>query len=366
MEGNKKMSAANKNKIKRAWNYFLKTPISSLVLAIIVSAILVYLLGYNPFETFGYILYGAFGSWNNIVATMSQMTPVLFCGLSYLLARKCGLSNMGMEGQYLMGAFSAAVVGIYIPDWLLFFGPVVPLIIAGLFGAFIAFIPIILKRTLKSNEMLISLMINYALLFLCQYLVNYTFMDPNNIIPVTSPVKQKAYVGLIVPGSQLTYGFLLAIIITAALHFFFYKTIPGYKVRAVGANGSVALHKGLNNGRIQMWTYIVAGAIAGIGGGCQVLGVHHYYIHGMTTNYGWDGIAAALLGGGEPIGNFFGSLVYGALRAGGLNLSRMTDVNSDFIFVIEGVMLLFIATPELMRRFTVKVNNDEDEDNYEE
>lgn len=339
---------------KRAWNAFLNTPISSLILAILVSAIIVLLLGYNPIEIFRYLIIGAFGSWNNLVTTFSQMTPVMFCGLSYLLARKCGLSNMGMEGQYLLGAFAAAIVGIYVPDWLLFLGPVVPLLAAAFFGSLIAFVPIILKRLFGSSEMLVSLMMNYALLYLCQYLVNYVFMNPDNIIPVTSPVREQTHLSQLVHGSQLTTGFLIAIVITVVMWFILYKTVPGYKIRAIGANPSVSLHKGLNLGSVRMWTYIIAGAIAGLGGGVQVLGVHYYYIHGMTTNYGWDGIAAALLGGGEPFGNLAGSLVYGALRAGALNLSRMTDVNSDFVFVIEGVMLLFIATPELMRRFRMK------------
>ena len=339
---------------RRAWNFVLRTPISSLILALLVSALIVMLLGYDPVEIYKYIFVGAFGNWDNIVTTLGQMTPVLFCGLSYLLARMCGLSNMGMEGQYLAGAFAAAVAGIYVPQGLLWLGPVVPLLSAAFWGGLVAFLPAILKRMFGSNEMLVSLMINYALTYLCQYLVNYVYMNPDNIIPVTSPVMEETHLSQLVPGTQFTSGFLIAIAFTVIMWFVLYKTIPGYKIRAVGANTSAAMYKGLRIGRIQMWTYIVAGMIGGIGGGVQVLGVHYYYIHGMTTGYGWDGIAAALLGAGEPFGNIAGSLVYGALRAGSLYLSRMTDVNSDFIYVIEGIMILFIAMPEMMRHFMFK------------
>lgn len=336
------------------WKLLIKSPLASLIVALIAGGIIIEIIGYSALETYGALVVGAFSSWGNIVTTLAQMTPVMFTGLSYALANRAGMINLGMEGQLLGGAMAAALVGLYFPESVAFLGPLPALVAAGLAGGFVAFIPALLKRLLGSNEMLISLMLNYVVTLYTIYLVNYVVMSPTNITPATSPVQPWAMLGKLVSGSQLSTGFLIAIAIALLLWFFLYKTGPGFMLRAIGSNRSAATFKGINANAYAMNAFTVAGVIAGLGGAVQVLGVHGNFIQGMSPGYGWDGMSAALLGANEPFGVLLGSLVFGAMRSGGIYLARTTKTPSDFIYVIEGILMLFIATPALLRRMLTK------------
>ncbi|MEG1523675.1 MAG: ABC transporter permease [Clostridia bacterium] len=332
------------------WSYFLRSPIASLLAAIIVGGIIIQLNGYSALETYSALLKGAFSDWNKIVTTMTQMTPVMFTALAYTIGYRAGLINLGMEGQLIGGALAAAIAGYFVPAQFAFLGPLPAIVAAMLAGGFIAAIPAVLKRWLNSNEMLISLMLNYVVDLFSIYMVNFVVKSSDNITPATSPVQPWAMLGKIVPNSQLSTGFLLAIVLTILLWLFLYKTSAGFKLRATGINKSAATFKGIQSNRVAMYAFIMSGMIAGIGGAVQVLGVHNYFIQGMSPGYGWDGLSAALLGSCEPFGGVLGSLVFGAMRSGSIYLSRTTSIPSDFIYVIEGTLMIFVATPALMRR----------------
>ena len=333
------------------WNFLIVSPVSALVVAFVASGIIITLIGYNPFLTYGYLLVGAFGSVNNIVGTLGQMTPVLFTGLAFMLANRASLSNLGMEGQFLGGAMASALIAVALPGWVGGIARVLVALLAGaLVGGLIALIPAILKRLLSSSEMLISLMLNYVVDLFTVYLLNYVVQNPDNITPATTPIPDSAKLPQLVHGSQLTVGFIIAISIAVICWVFLYKTVPGYRVRAIGSNESAAGYKGINAKRTMMWVMIASGAIAGLGGAVQIQGVHYSFIKGMSPGYGWDGVSAALLGGGEPLGTVLGTLVFGALRSGSMYLGRMYSVPSDFIYMLEGSMLFFIAAPTILHR----------------
>jgi ABC-type uncharacterized transport system permease subunit len=326
------------------------SPFLSFLVALVLGGIIIEVVGHSAVQTYIALFKGAFSSWRNFVITLTQMTPVIFTGLSYTIANKVGLINLGMEGQLLGGAMGAALVGLYLPDQIACFGPVPAILAAGIVGGCVAFIPAFLNRILSSNEMLISLMLNYVVSLMTIYLVNYVVQTPDNITPATSPVRKWAELTKLVPGTQLSTGLLIALALVFLLWFFLYKTGAGFMVRAVGLNRGVSEFKGINAKQYSMMAFVIAGCVAGIGGAVQVLGVHGNFIQGMSPGYGFDGMAAALLGGLEPVGLIFGSLVFGAMRSGSIYLSRTTTTPADFIYVIEGLLILFIATPSIIRR----------------
>lgn len=347
----KKEPAPASMKLTKAWNWFIVSPISAIILSFIISGILIAILGYNPFITYKYLLTGAFGGFDKIVSSLALMTPVLFCGMSHMLASRVGMSNLGMEGQFLGGAMAAALVALVCPPWLGHIGSILVCLLASIaVGGFIAFIPAFIKRKLGGSEMLTSLMLNYVVDLFTLYLLHDVVQNPGNIVPATSPIPEYAKMTQLISGTQLTTGFILAIVIAAILWGFLYKTVPGYKVRAIGVNPSASRFKGLNEKRTQMWIFIVAGAIAAVGGAVQILGVHYSFIQGMSPGYGWDGVSASLLGSCEPFGVILGALVFGALRSGSMYLGRMYSVPSDFIYMLEGTTMLFIAAPAILRR----------------
>lgn len=333
------------------WNWFVVSPVCALIVSFLISGILIAFLGYNPFLTYGYLLTGAFGGIDQIVGSLALMTPVLFCALSHMLGSRVGLSNLGMEGQFLGGAMTAALVALACPASMGHLPTVVICLASGaLMGGLIAAVPAIIHRRLGGSEMLISLMLNYVVDLFTIYLLHDVVQNPDNITPATSPIGDHAKLTQLSPGTQLTTGFLLAVVIAALLWIFLYKSVPGYKLRAIGVNPSAARFKGMNEKRTRMWAFIVAGCIAGIGGAVQIQGVHYSFIQGMSPGYGWDGVSAALLGSCEPFGVILGSFVFGALRSGSMYLGRMYSVPSDFIYMLEGTMMLFIAAPAILRK----------------
>ena len=347
---------------RKGWNWFIVSPVSALVVAIVVSGIAITILGYNPFISYSYLIVGAFGGIGKFVGTLGQMTPVLFTGMSHMIASRAGMSNLGMEGQFLGGAMAAALVALVCPVWLGSLGTILVTLFAGAAaGGFIALIPGILKRKLSSNEMLISLMLNYVVNLFTLYLLNNVVQNPDNITPATKPIPDAAKLPSLVQGTQFTVGFLIAIAIGVVLWVFLYRTVPGYKLRAIGTNASSSSYKGLNEKRIKMWAFIVAGLIAGIGGAAQVQGVHYCFIAGMSPGYGWDGVSAALLGSCQPVGVLFGALVFGALRNGSMYLSRSYAVPSDFIYMIEGIMMLFIAAPAILHKLRKNIRRNQNQ-----
>lgn len=340
--------------LTRFWNWLIVSPVSAMLCSFVISGILIALLGYNPFITYGYLLTGAFGGMDKIVSSLALTTPVLFCGLSHMLGARVGVSNLGMEGQFLGGAMTAALVALVCPTSMGRIPVIIICLLSGaLMGGVIGAVPAIIKRKLGGNEMLISLMMNYVVDLFTLYLLHNVVQNPDNITPATSPIPNEARLTQLVSGTQLTTGFLMALVISGLLWVFLYKTVSGYKVRAIGINPSVSRYKGMNEQRTMMWVFTVAGAIAGIGGAVQIQGVHYYFIQGMSPGYGWDGISAALLGSCEPLGTILGSLVFGALRSGSMYLGRMYSVPSDFIYMLEGLTMLFIAAPALLRKLKI-------------
>ena len=335
----------------KMWNWLIVSPISALIVSFLIGGLVIAILGYNPFLTYQYLLVGAFGGMEQIVGSFALMTPVLFCALSHMLGSRVGLSNLGMEGQFLGGAMTAALVALLCPPGMGHILTVVICLASGvLMGGIIAAIPAIIHRKLGGSEMLISLMLNYVVDLFTIYLLHDVVQNPDNITPATTPIGDHAKLTQLVPGTQLTTGFLIAVLIAVLLWIFLYKTVPGYTLRAIGANPSAARYKGMNEKSVEMWAFIVAGCIAGVGGAVQILGVHYSFIQGMSPGYGWDGVSAALLGACEPFGVIVGALVFGALRSGSMYLGRMYSVPSDFIYMLEGTMLLFIAAPALLRK----------------
>ena len=338
----------------RFWNWLVVSPVSAMLCSFVISGILIAILGYNPFVTYGYLLVGAFGGLDKLVSSLALMTPVLFCALSHMLGARVGVSNLGMEGQFLGGAMTAALVALVCPPSVGRLGMIVICLLSGaVMGGLIGAVPAIIKRRLGGNEMLISLMMNYVVDLFTLYLLHNVVQNPDNITPATAPIPDGAKLTQLVPGTQLTTGFLLALVISGLLWVFLYKTVSGYKVRAIGINPSVARYKGMNEQRTMMWVFIAAGAIAGVGGAVQIQGVHYCFIQGMSPGYGWDGISAALLGSCEPVGAILGAFVFGALRSGSMYLGRMYSVPSDFIYMLEGVTMLFIAAPALLRKLKI-------------
>jgi simple sugar transport system permease protein len=320
----------------------------AIVFAFAVGAAVLYVTGYSPVEAYTAMATGAFGDLYGIGQTLMQATPIIFTSIAFLVSYKAGLFNIGAEGQFLMGAIASAVAGIYLEGlpWIVH----VPLsLIAGMVaGGLWGLIPALLKTRFEAHEVITTMMLSYVAQFLTSYLVNHPFKAPG-WVSQTVRLPASAELVRIMPPSQLSSGIYIAVALVAVIWFLLKRTILGYELRAIGLNPTAAENAGIKINKGIITSLVISGAIAGLGGAVEIMGVHKRFIDGFSPGYGWDGLAVALVGGLNPVGSMLASILFGALRSGGVVMARSTGVPLDINILLQGLVILFVAAPALIR-----------------
>ncbi|MCJ7732743.1 ABC transporter permease [Candidatus Bathyarchaeota archaeon] len=322
--------------------------VAAIIAAFIVGALILYATGYNPLNAYISMATGAFGNTFGIGQTLTQATPIIFTSLAFLISAKAGLFNIGAEGQFLMGAMGATIVGIYVQGlpWYIH----VPLsMMAGMAaGGFWGLIPAVLKSRFEAHEVITTMMLSYVAKYLTSYLVNYPLKAPG-WVSQTVKIQSTAELSRILPPTQLSGAIFVAVLFVALTQFLLQKTILGYELRAIGLNPTTAENSGISITRGIIISMVLSGALAGIGGACEIMGVHKRFIDGFSPGYGWDGLAVALVGGLHPVGIFLASILFGALRSGGMIMARAIKIPQDLISLLQGLVIVFVAAPMLIR-----------------
>lgn len=320
----------------------------SILLALLVGGILVLLIGESPLKAYQVLWEGSFGTSRSLANTLAKATPLIFTGLAVGLAFRCGLFNIGAEGQLYLGAFAGALVALLLPPMpkLLFITVVIVggMTAAGLWGALAGY----LKAKFGIHEVVVTVMTNYIAIYLTSYLVNYPFKEPG---PVAQTIELPALAHFVklLPRTQLTTAFLLACVMSLVVYWFLWKTAPGFEIRAVGENPQAAESGGIRILKNMVLAMGLSGALASLAGLTQVLGINHRFIDGFSPGYGFTGIAVAVLGRNHPFGILLTALLFGALDAGALQLNRTTAISAKWVMVIQGLVILFVAAPEIFK-----------------
>ena len=258
-------------KLKRSLGSFI-VPLLSIILAFVIGGIIMAALGANPFDAVKYLFQGAFGSKANIGTTLTKATPLMFTSLCACFAYKCGVFNLGGEGQFLMGSI-AAFVTAYFSGVTGFAGVLLALLAGTLAGGIWGMIPGLLKIGRGQNEMIISIMLNYvATLFMG---VLYTSWIRDASVPQTPAVDDLVKLPRVITGMRFTWGFVIAVVVGLVLYYVLFWTSGGFKLRAVGYNMTASRFNGIHVKRCMLTSFIISGAIAGLGGGAaqEQLGV---------------------------------------------------------------------------------------------
>lgn len=320
----------------------------AIVLAFVVGAVTLVLTGYSPLDAYLAMLTGAFGDTFGIGQTFTQATPIIFTALAFLFAYKCGLFNIGAEGQFLVGAFGAALVGISFNGLPAFIHVPMALMAGALAGGMWGLIPAVLKARLGAHEVITTMMLSYVAFYITGYMVNYPFKAPGWVAQ-TILISPSAELPQILQPTQLSAAIILAVFLAGLTQYTLCRTTIGYEVRAIGLNPSAAEGGGISIKKGIILALTVSGAIAGLGGAGEVLGVHRRFIEGFSPGYGWDGLAVALVGGLNPLGILLASVLFGALRSGGMTMTRTTHVPLDIASILQALVILFVAAPKLIK-----------------
>jgi len=335
------------------------TPILAVLIALLVGAVMLALLGTNPWEAYRALFIGAFGSTNALADTVVKATPLLFVGLGICIAFRGGVLNIGGEGQLVTGAIASTAVALAIPTWPGWLIILLALSAGMLAGAIWGGIAGVLKAHLNVNEMLSTIMLNYIAVFGMNYLLRGPMMDPLQIklgsfTPQTARLPRAADLPRLIP-TRLHLGAAIAVVLAVVVYVFLWRTTIGFRIRTAGKNLRAATAAGVRTKRYIILSLVLAGAFAGLGGAVQVLGVHHRMFtdgsaFGFTGNAGFNGIVAALFGQLHPIGTIPASFLLGALLTGANKMQRMMQVPSALIGALNGLLVLLVVGSEYFRR----------------
>ena len=283
--------------------------------------------------------------------TLLAASPLILCGLSVAVAFKAGLFNIGAQGQFIFGAIGASFigfrydlpVGIHILAAIAF-----AIILAGIWGGIVGF----LKAKTGAHEVIVTIMLNYiAARFILWILGEPAFLRPGRIDPLAPPVKETSRLPLLFGENyRVNVGLIVALAVAALVYFILNRTTLGFRFRAVGANATAARTAGISVGATTIAAMILAGTLAGVGGAIHVLGNQYELTTDIAGSFGFDAITVALLGRGSPIGVVLASILFAALRVGGVTMQANVQVPVEIVLVIQALVVLFIAAPGLVAK----------------
>lgn len=326
----------------------IKLSFLAVVLAMVVGVFLILFMGKNPLLAYSALWQGSFGSLDNLAEFTVCTTPLLFTGLSVAVAFRTGLFNIGAEGQFIMGQIGAAWAGYYFAGLPTFVHLPLALLVGMVAGGIWGGVPGYLKAKLKVHEVINTIMMNYVALYFTHYLV----MGPlrgHDFLPVTKAVAPTAELWRF-GTTRANIGFVLALLAAWLVYWFLWRTTLGYEARAVGFNPQAAEYAGINVPRRMVMAMVLSGALAGLGGAVQVLGVQHRFYDVFTfTGYGFDGIAVALLGSNHPAGVVVGAALFGFLNRGAMVMQSMAEIPKEIINIVTAIVIILVAGEEMAR-----------------
>jgi simple sugar transport system permease protein len=320
----------------------------AVLLSVLCAAALVAISGHDPIAAFGALITGAVGSPHRIGAALNRTTPYLLAGGGVAICFRAGIINIGAEGQIAVGGMAAAAVALAWPNALSGLAVVAALLGGAAAGAVWAGVATAIHLGRRVHEVLATLLLNFvALLMVQQVLAGPLGQFGAGFLQ--SPLLPAAAWLPRMPPFDAHIGFLIAIVAAAALSFTLWRTRFGFILRVVGNSRPAATYAGFSLPLVTWSVMLLAGALAGLAGGIEVLGLHRRLIEGFSLGFGFKAVTVALLGALEPIAIVPAALFVGLLEAGSLSMQRQIGVPSALVLVIEGLTMLFVLAATVRR-----------------
>jgi len=313
-------------------------PLLSVLLSLLIGSVIILCLGKDPVVAMVSLFKGAVGTKGSIGTTLTKATPLIFTGVCACFAYKCGVFNLGGEGQFIAGS----VVGFLVAHCLNLTGTtgiVVTLLASAFAGALWAVIPGLLKIYRGQSELITTIMMNYiATLFMGIIYTNW-FRDAE--VPQTVQVDASLKLPTIISGMRFTWAFVIALLAAVLTWYYLFRTPGGFRMRAVGYNQTASRFNGFPVKRLLLLSFAVSDLVAGLGGGAELLGSQYRLINGYGSGYGFDGIAIALIGMLNPLATVVVALFFAALRAGSMAMQAASGVPTSVSDIIQALMIIF-------------------------
>jgi general nucleoside transport system permease protein len=287
-------------------------------------------------------------------ATLVRAVPLILTGLAVAWAFNAGVFNIGVEGQFLVGAATATAVALHGPRFGLFTA-LLAIVAGALAGAAWAAVAAWLRVKFAVLEVISTIMLNFVALQLVAFLVHGPLGDPNGIYPQSPSIDASMWLPRIIPGTRLHAGFAIAVVSCVIAWFVRAHMAAGFRLRLVGANPSAAwISGGVSVNRVTVAAFLASGAIAGVAGAVEVTGVTYALYESISPGYGYTAIAIALLANLNPAGVIVSGIGFGALEAGAAAMQRDAGVPAAIVAVIEAMVILLLAASQLRSRQLIR------------
>ncbi len=291
---------------------------------------------------------------SSFLTILGRMIPIIFTGLGVCVMFSANQFNLAGEGCVMMGAFVGALCAIYL-DLPPVLHVIVCLLVAGISCSIVMLIPALLKTKWGASEMVSYLMLNYIIAKVVMHFLNEVFADRSKGSLMTFPFKESAMIGDMVPNSDATWGFVIAIALTVLVTLFIYRTKWGYSIRMIGINQDFAKYSGIKVAGIVIGAQMIGGFISGLGGAVENLGRYDTFLWRDLPGYGWTGVTIAILAKNNPayvpVAAFF--LAY--LSRGCELMGSFAGVPSELFDIIQSVIFLFFAADQFLAKYRQKI-----------
>lgn len=342
--------------VKPSRNSIIRTliPMGTALLAFVVTAFLLIYGGFDPLEAYGLLLQGSVGGVREIGETLVRSTSLILTGLAIGFAFRCRLWNIGAEGQLYFGAIGAVVIALTAVGQIPVFGVIIAIIFGAIFGGAWAAIAGLLKSRLGVNEIIVTIMLNFIAILFVDFLVRGGPLQAVGFEPQTELIPITAQLPMLIEGTRLHAGFLLAIGAAILVYLILFKSKLGFSLRATGVNPKAARYAGIDIKKSILITIIISGAIAGIAGAALVQGVNDRLLPHISPGYGFIAIVIALLGREHPLGIVFVAIFFGALMSGANLMYQTMGIPVAIAGTLQALVLIFALIGEFIARWKFK------------
>ncbi len=322
------------------------------LIGLAIGAVIMLVYGYDPVAAYISLFRGSFGSVYSWAESLANATPLILTALTFAVAMRGGLFNIGAEGQLYIGALAAVAVSlIHLPYPL----HVIVALLAAMLAGMIWSLPVaFLKLGRGVHEVISTIMFNWIAHFFAFYLIANVLTDPKRGEKTIS-IAETSRLARILPDTSLNYGLVVAVVAAVVVLFLLWRTTGGFELRVSGFNPEAARYAGISRRRQILTAFLIGGATAGLAGAVQVMGRPPTYalMSGLPqfVNLGFDGIGVAMIGRNHPVGIVFAAIFFGGLLVGGRIMQFSPGVPLEMVRVVEGVIILALAVPELKRVF---------------
>jgi len=330
--------------LKEAW---------ALGVLIAASVLIVYgalvLVKASPAQTGWDLLKGSLGSAAAISGTLREVTPLLISGIAVFLGLKAGLFNIGVEGQFTIGALAATMVALKIPG----LAGIILAIVAGMAAGGLLALPAgAIKAYRGGHEVITTIMLNNVVGLIATALVAGPLKAPNTESPETSSIAASSHLPdlLTIGNLEINSGLLIGVVVAIGLGIWLRRGVSGFELRAAGANATAARFAGINNKLVILKAMTWSGAIGGLAGAAQVLGSQFYFAPDLSSGYGFDALGVALLAGSSPAGLLPSSALFGVLNKGGTSIQVNDQVPKGIMYVVLGLFIVIAAAIRYRKR----------------